>query len=74
MLIDLGFATHVDDSYPIYSMSGTPGYIAPEYFERPRPYNWKLTTKSDIFSLGIVIYQILFKKYPWKINHQTNLF
>lgn len=68
VIIDLGFATQVDSQYDVYSLSGTHGFIAPENFELPRPHNWRLTTKSDIFSLGVVLYYTLFKTYPWQGN------
>jgi eukaryotic-like serine/threonine-protein kinase len=44
----------VDDSNSIASTSGTPLYIAPELFEGQSP-----TVKSDVFALGIVLYQLL---------------
>ena len=43
------------------SICGSPKYIAPELFL----YN-KYSRKSDIWSLGIILYEILFKSYPYK--------
>lgn len=44
----------VEDSQGIGSNSGTPLYIAPEHFEGHAP-----TVKSDVFALGILLYQLL---------------
>lgn len=44
---------------------GSPMYMSPEIL-----MNKKYTNKSDIWSLGITIYEILFKKYPYE-NHES---
>jgi eukaryotic-like serine/threonine-protein kinase len=44
----------VEDSGGIGSTSGTPLYVAPEHFEGQAP-----TVKSDVFALGILLYQLL---------------
>ena len=41
-------------------MCGTPDYIAPEIFKGDIQ-----TTQVDVFSLGVVFYQILFKNVPF---------
>lgn len=44
----------VEDGGSASSTSGTPLYIAPEHFEGQAP-----TVKSDVFALGIILYQLL---------------
>lgn len=44
----------VDERAPANSISGTPLYVAPELFAGQAP-----TLKSDVFSLGILLYQLL---------------
>ena len=44
-------------------------YFAPECFENNQ--NSKITTKVDIWSLGIILYEILFNKKPFCIDINT---
>lgn len=42
---------------------GTPGYLAPEIFSTSeRNFREKITFKTDIFSLGAIMHQIVYKK------------
>lgn len=40
---------------------GTPGFASPQILLRQ-----KYTTKSEIFSLGAILYILLHKKMPWE--------
>ena len=42
------------------SICGSPNYIAPELFT-----NKKYSRKSDIWSLGIILYEIIYKTHPY---------
>lgn len=53
-LIDYGLAEFRNDPEILFKKSGTPGYCAPEVL-LGKHYD----TKSDIFSLGVIMYQIL---------------
>ena len=60
-LIDFGFAHIYNESAPrTYEGYGTPGYIPPEVIKRA-PFNYK----SDIFSIGILLYAMLVGKMPF---------
>ncbi|KAM3138695.1 hypothetical protein pb186bvf_009259 [Paramecium bursaria] len=48
-LIDFGFSNNLSDS----SICGTPGYMAPEILRKE-----KYTTKADLFSVGVIMYQL----------------
>ena len=51
------------------TLQGTVCYIAPEIIEgRNR------TPKSDFWSLGVLVYLLFFRKYPFKNTNQTELF
>ncbi|PNX80280.1 U-box domain-containing protein 52-like [Trifolium pratense] len=82
ILIDKNFVSKISDvglsrlvppcvadsvtQYHMTSAAGTLSYIDPEYQQ-----SGKLTTKSDIYSLGIVFLQIITAKPPMGLSHQV---
>eukprot|EP01017_Pseudomicrothorax_dubius_P047736 TRINITY_DN8606_c0_g1_i10.p1 TRINITY_DN8606_c0_g1~~TRINITY_DN8606_c0_g1_i10.p1 ORF type:complete len:420 (-),score=84.85 TRINITY_DN8606_c0_g1_i10:34-1224(-) len=59
------FSTEVDRT----KIVGTPGYIAPEVYESAR-----FSTKSDIYSAGVILYALLVGKYPFRPKEAKELF
>jgi hypothetical protein len=58
-ITDFGLAIGPDDAKP-GELAGTPGYMAPELFEgKPA------TVQSDLYGLGIVLYELYTGKHPW---------
>jgi len=51
------------------TLQGTVCYLAPEIIEGK-----DRTPKSDFWSLGVLVYLLYFRKYPFKNNNQTELF
>ncbi len=51
----------------LHSTAGTPTYMAPEHIEG-RPAD----QRSDIFSFGIVLYQMVYGNYPFKLDRDGN--
>ena len=61
-LIDFGFAEKINNS-KLVSRAGTPGFLPPELFKL-RPY----TAKGDMFSIGVILYCLLYGSTPFKAD------
>ena len=70
-LIDFGFATLLDKGDPavLSERFGTPFYMSPEMMGR-KLYN----SKSDIWSLGVIYYQMVFGTLPFYGTSDTELY
>jgi serine/threonine protein kinase len=69
-LTDFGIAKILDAPALTFSeqMFGTPGYIAPEYIEGA-----KADGRSDLFSLGVLMYEAMSGSLPWEAKGQAEL-
>ncbi|MGI9470261.1 MAG: protein kinase domain-containing protein [Rubripirellula sp.] len=61
-LADFGLALLEEDAARTSRIAGTPAYMSPE---QARGENHLVTGRSDIFSLGIVLYQLITGKRPF---------
>lgn len=68
VLADFGLARHIDIASltPQGMWLGTPGYMSPE--QAMGRHN--LTVKSDVFSLGITLFEIAARKHPFGRDQQ----
>ena len=69
---DFGMANLVemkDTKKKIVSKKGNPLYVAPEIF-----YNEKVDEKCDVWSLGIIFYELIYKTLPWNGKSAIDLF
>jgi serine/threonine protein kinase/tetratricopeptide (TPR) repeat protein len=71
-ILDFGFAQPTPKEGPTETLScatvgGTPGYIAPEVLLGGAP-----DERSDIFSLGIVLYEALAGHHPFRVEPATS--
>ena len=66
-LSDFGFSKIMEEDITQTKL-GTPATMAPEIL-----MNKKYNTKADLWSLGIIIYQLLFKKFPFKARNEREL-
>ena len=67
---DLGVAKSLKNTNDLgVTLVGTPFYLSPELCDR-RPYD----AKSDVWSLGVVLYELLTGKPPFRARSQQELF
>jgi serine/threonine protein kinase len=59
-ICDFGFARHFDNNIMLGTICGSPLYMAPEIMNKNK-YN----SKVDLWSLGIIIYEMLFGVVPF---------
>jgi calcium-dependent protein kinase len=59
-LIDFGLATETNSPNYLYVRCGTPGFVAPEIIGIRDTGSAKMSTISDVFSVGAIFYQMIF--------------
>lgn len=65
---DFGIAIVKDATHTHLMNAGTPAYVAPEQFSNEPP-----TQQSDIYSLGVVMYQLLTGRLPFGASSHASL-
>lgn len=66
---DFGFAkNNVTQKMVMKSYVGSPLYMSPQMLEK-EPYS----SKSDVWSFGIIFYELLYKHTPWKADSPKGL-
>ena len=71
-ICDFGFARFVNDLYDELKMSckkGTYNYMAPEVF-----YGEEYNSKCDVWSLGVIFYELIYKMLPWSGGSVKEMF
>lgn len=74
---DFSLSKKIDDRNKfVTTRSGTLPYLAPECIRKKTELTANSCFKTDIFSLGIVMYWILFNSHPfqYKVSLQINIF
>ena len=66
-LSDFGFSKIMEEDITQTKL-GTPATMAPEIL-----MNKKYNTKADLWSLGVIIFQLLYKKLPYKAKNEREL-
>lgn len=68
-LIDFADACHKRDAEKcIKRTCGTVDYLSPEYFVKGRHQNWEDMVLSDLWAMGIVLYEVLFGETPHEVH------
>ena len=66
---DFGFAKSLQDENTVMkSIVGTPLYMSPQILKKS-----KYTTKSDLWSIGLIYYEMLHGRTPWPASNQLQL-
>jgi len=66
-IIDYGFSCIKENKVCYKKFKGTPNFISPEVVNQ-KVLNFEIAKTSDIWSIGITLYYIFNKKYPWSNN------
>ncbi len=69
-LVDFGLALREEDIGKGPKFAGTPAYMSPE---QARGEGHRVDGRTDIFSLGIVIYQLVVGRHPFSANTNVEM-
>ena len=67
-LTDFGISRKIKNGKSVFDKSGTPGYISPEVLLN-KPQNFA----SDFFSVGVICYELLYNKKPFKGKNKKEM-
>lgn len=68
-LIDFGLSKRMGTARKLYSLYGTPFYVAPEILDK-RGYDYKV----DVWSTGIMLYVLMAACFPFKGDNNREIF
>ena len=69
VVADFGLAVHEEDFGKEANLAGTPQYMSPEQARGEH----RVDARTDVFSLGVVFYELLTGQLPFRANRLTQL-
>jgi len=68
-LTDFGFSKYYnEDNSLLETLCGSPMYMAPEIL-----FHQKYNMKTDLWSIGVILYELIYNRYPYKANNTIEL-
>ena len=71
-IVDFGLAINTWEEEVVFKTCGTPGYLSPEIIKQEK--EGKITSKSDIFSAGVVFHVLLMGRYLFNGSDPKTVF
>jgi len=68
-LIDFGLCSHSSCNKCLFNFVGSPEYVCPEIIQRQKGFHG---CKSEVWSLGAVLYTMLFGQFPFSADDREN--
>jgi serine/threonine protein kinase/Flp pilus assembly protein TadD len=68
LLLDFNMSRDLKLHRPLCGVGGTPLYMAPEHLQAFRGADEEVDARSDIYSLGVILYQLLTGRFPFAIR------
>ncbi|KAL4445241.1 hypothetical protein ABPG74_022054 [Tetrahymena malaccensis] len=69
-ITDFGTAKYIHPFNSIeQSLQGTLGYFSPQLLSNQENGTYKYTYKTDIFSLGVLLFHMIYGTFPWKCQN-----
>lgn len=72
-IADFGLSRYSDTMSSMNSAVGTPVYMAPQILQKTKDGGCKYTYKCDIWSFGVLCYELVTGNVPWKNTQNCDL-
>lgn len=70
-VIDFGIAMALDLNHSLASSLDVGNVVSADLFRSPESFDGTLDTRSDVYALGVLLYQLVTGHMPWKVDGST---